>query len=44
MNVVGGQIFFKNKFFVPDVGQLKFRYIKKIHDDPGAKHPNKTKT
>ena len=25
------------------MGQLKFRYIKKSHDDRNAKHPNKTK-
>ena len=29
--------------FVPDVGQLKFRFIQKFHDDPVAKHPGKTK-
>ena len=30
--------------FVPDVGQLKFRFIQKFHDDPAAGHPGKTKT
>ena len=30
--------------FVPDVGQLKLRFIQKFHDDPAAKHPGKTKT
>ena len=30
--------------FVPAVDQLKFRFIQKFHDDPTAKHPNKTKT
>ena len=29
--------------FVPDIGQLKFRFIQKFHDDPAAGHPNKTK-
>ena len=43
-SVTDGRIFFKNKLFVPDVGQFKFRFIKKSHDDPAAKHPNKTKT
>ena len=43
-NVTDGRIFFKDKLFVPDVGQLKFRFIKKSHDDPAAKHPGKTKT
>ena len=43
-NVVDGRIFLKNKLFVPDVGQLKFRFIKKIHDDPAAGYPNNTKT
>ena len=43
-SVTDGRIFFKNKLFVPDVGQFKFRFIKKSHDDPTAKHPNKTKT
>ena len=43
-NVTDNRIFSKNKLFVPDVGQLKFRFIKRIHDDPAAKHLNKTKT
>ena len=30
--------------FVPNVGQLKFRFIQKFHDDPVAGHPKKTKT
>ena len=38
------RIFFRDKLFVPDAGQLKFRFIKKIHDDPAARHPGKTKT
>ena len=29
--------------FVFDVGQLKFRFIQKFHDDPAARHPGKTK-
>ena len=44
MNVTNGRIFFKNKLFVPYVGQFKFRFIKKFHDDPTTKHLNKTKT
>ena len=43
-NVTDGRIFFKNKLFVPDAGQLKLRFIKKFHDDPAARHPGKTKT
>ena len=43
-NVTDGRIFFKNKLFVPNVGQLKLRLIKKSHDDPVAGHPGKTKT
>ena len=30
--------------FVPDVGQLRFRFIQKSYDDPAAGHPGKTKT
>ena len=30
--------------FVFDVGQLRFRFIQKFHDDLAAKHPRKTKT
>ena len=41
--LVDGRIYFKNKMFVPDVGQLKLRFIQKFHDDPAAKHPGKTK-
>ena len=43
-SVTDGQIFFRDKLFVPDVGQFKFRFIKNSHDDPAARHPNKTKT
>ena len=43
-NVTDGRIIFKNKLFVPDAEQLRFRFIKKIHDDPAAGHPGKTKT
>ena len=43
-SVTDGRIFFRNKLFVPDAGQLKFRFIEKFHDDPAARHPNKTKT
>ena len=43
-SVTDGRIFFKDKLFIPEVGQLKLRCIKKIHDDPAARHPNKTKT
>ena len=43
-NVTDGRIFFRDKLFVPDAGQLRFRFIKKFHDDPAAGHPNKTKT
>ena len=43
-SVTDGRIFYNNKLFVPDVGQLKLRFIKKIHDDPAAKHPNRTNT
>ena len=39
-NVTDGRIFFKNKLFVPDVGQLKFRFIKKFHDDPRRQTQN----
>ena len=42
-SVTDGRIFFKNKLFVPNVGQLRFRFIKKFHDDPAAGHPGKTK-
>ena len=42
--LVDGRIYFKNKMFVPNVGQLKFRFIQKFHDDPAASHPGKTKT
>ena len=27
-----------------DVNQLKFRFIQKIHDEPAAGYPSKTKT
>ena len=30
--------------FVPDVGQLRLRFIPKFHDDPAASHSGKTKT
>ena len=30
--------------FVPNVGQLKFRFIQKFHDDPVARHPGQIKT
>ena len=43
-NVTDGRIFFRDKLFVPDVGQFRFRLIKKSHDDPAAGHPGKTKT
>ena len=42
--LMDSRIYFKNKMFVHDIGQLKFRFIKKPHDDPVAKHLNKTKT
>ena len=42
--LIEDRIYFKNKMFVPDVGQLKFRFIQKFHDDPAAGHPGKTKT
>ena len=42
--LVDGRIYFKNKVFVPDVSQSKFRFIQKFHDDPAARHLNKTKT
>ena len=42
--LIDGRVYFKNKMFVPDVGQLKFRFIQKFHDDPIARHANKTKT
>ena len=41
--LVDGRIYFRNKMFVPNVGQLKFRFIQKFHDDPAAKHPKKQK-
>ena len=43
-SVTDGRIFFKDKLFVPGVGQLRYRFIKKSHDDPAAGHPGKTKT
>ena len=43
-NLIDGRIYFKNKTFVPNVGQLKFRFIQKFHDDLAAGHPGKTKT
>ena len=43
-SVTDGRIFFRDKLFVPDVGQLKLRLIKKSHDDPAAGHPGKAKT
>ena len=42
--LVDGRIYFRDKMFVPDVGQLRFRFIQKSHDDPAAGHPGKTKT
>ena len=39
--LVDGQIYFKDKMFVPDVGQLRLRFIQKFHDDPAARHPEK---
>ena len=38
------EFYFRNKMFVPEVGQLKLRFIQKSHDDPAAGHPGKTKT
>ena len=43
-SVTDGRIFFRDKLFVPDVGQLRLRLIKKFHDDPAAGHPGKAKT
>ena len=43
-NVTDGRILFKKKLFVPDVYKLKFRFIKKFHDDPIVGRPDKTKT
>ena len=42
--LIDRRIYFKNKMFVPNVGQLRFRFIQKFHDDPAAGHPGKTKT
>ena len=42
-SVTEGRIFFKNKLFVPDVGKLNLRFIKKIQD-PIEKQAKKTKT
>ena len=42
--LVDGRIYFRDKMFVPDVGQLRLRFIQKSHDDPAAGHPGKTKT
>ena len=42
--LIDGRIYFKNRMFVPNVGQLRFRFIQKSHDDPVAGHPGKTKT
>ena len=42
--LIDGRIYFRDKMFVPNVGQLKFRFIQKFHDDPTAGHPGKTKT
>ena len=42
--LVEGRIYFRDKYFVPDVGQLRFRFIKKSHDNPAAGHPGKAKT
>ena len=42
--LIDGRIYFKNKMFLPDIGQLKFRFNQKFHDDPTAGHPNKIKT
>ena len=41
--LVDSRIYFKNKMFVPNVGQLKFRFIQKNYDDPAARYPGKTK-
>ena len=43
-SVTDGRIFFRDRLFVPYVGQLRLRFIKKFHDDPAAGHPGKTKT
>ena len=44
IKLMNGRIYFKNKMFLPDVSQFKFRFIQKFHDDPVAMHPNKKKT
>ena len=41
--LVDGRIYFKNKIFVPGVGQLRFRFIQKSHNDLAAGHPGKIK-
>ena len=41
--LIDGRIYFRD-MFVPDVGQLKLRFIQKFHDDPAARHLGKTKT
>ena len=41
--LIGDRIYFRDKMFVPNVGQLKFCFIQKFHDDPAAGHPGKTK-
>ena len=33
-----GRIYFRDKMFVPNVGQLKFRFIQRSHADPAAKY------
>ena len=42
--LIDGRIYFKNKMSVPEVGQLKFRFIQKNYDDPTAGPLGKTKT
>ena len=42
--LVDGRIYFRDKMFVSDVSQLRFRFIQKFHDDQIANHPSKTKT
>ena len=43
-SVTDGRIFFRDRLFVFDVGQLELRLIKKSHDDSAAGHPGKAKT
>ena len=42
--LIDGRIYFRDRIFVFDVGQLKFRFIQKFHDNPTAGHPGKTRT